>query len=462
MLGKGVHISTFCHLLGAGADLRRWQSHGGASADPCATPRFRPRCDLWRRCRGSTDVAERPALAADVATRWLSSTTARACKGGSINGIEVCAPSDRAGADCGRRREHRAARAAVAVAPAPPGRSPRARAARPCTCRPCRTSRTSSAVVPRWATSAESTPATCSAATRYRRRKSCSAPACAAKVIMVTGAGGSIGSELCRQIVRLSPSRLVLFEMSELALYNIDRELRSLVAHERLTVEIVALLGNAHPQEPRPRGPARLRGADDLSRGVVQARADRRSRTSIEGITQQRVQHVVAARGGRRVRESRRSCCISTDKAVNPTNVMGATKRLRRDRAAGSARARNVHAILHGPLRQRRSSLRVGRPAVPRTDPSWRAGDRHASGSHPLFHDDPGGGRSSCCRPAPWPEAAMCSCWTWASPCASRISHERMIQLDGPHDPGTSSIPMATSRSCTRVCGPRRSCSRSC
>ncbi|HYN73154.1 MAG TPA: polysaccharide biosynthesis protein [Nakamurella sp.] len=67
------------------------------------------------------------------------------------------------------------------------------------------------------------------------------------KNIMVTGAGGSIGSELCRQILRLGPKRLVLFENSELALYNIERELR--LSQPNAPIEIVALLGSAENKD---------------------------------------------------------------------------------------------------------------------------------------------------------------------------------------------------------------------
>jgi FlaA1/EpsC-like NDP-sugar epimerase len=145
------------------------------------------------------------------------------------------------------------------------------------------------------------------------------------RVVMVTGAGGSIGSELCRQIIGLGPKRLVLFEMSELALYNIERELRAFAQQNSLTVELVGLIGNAHH---------RFRLRDILSAYRVQtvyhAAAYKHvpivEQNVIEGIYNNVISTWYAAEAAHDA-EVETFVLVSTDKAVNPTNVMGATKR---------------------------------------------------------------------------------------------------------------------------------------
>jgi FlaA1/EpsC-like NDP-sugar epimerase len=145
------------------------------------------------------------------------------------------------------------------------------------------------------------------------------------KSVLVTGAGGSIGSELCRQVLQHDPTTLVLLEISEAALYNIERELSALIQLRQLEVRLVALIGSAHH---------RLRMRDILQTFAVQtvyhAAAYKHvplvELNMIEGIQNNIVSTWYSA-------ETAAECgvetfvLISTDKAVNPSNVMGATKR---------------------------------------------------------------------------------------------------------------------------------------
>ena len=146
------------------------------------------------------------------------------------------------------------------------------------------------------------------------------------KIVMVTGAGGSIGSELCRQISRLRPRRVVLFEMSELALYQIDRELRAIMEREHLGFELVSLLGNAH-HKYRVREILRVYDVQTLYHAAAYKHVPIVEQNVIEGIHNNVISTWYTA-------EAALECgvenfvLVSTDKAVNPTNVMGATKRL--------------------------------------------------------------------------------------------------------------------------------------
>jgi FlaA1/EpsC-like NDP-sugar epimerase len=146
------------------------------------------------------------------------------------------------------------------------------------------------------------------------------------KSVMVTGAGGSIGSELCRQILRVSPTRLVLFEMSELALYNIERELQEIAVHEQLDVEIVPLLGNANESE-RVREVLLAYGVQTVYHAAAYKHVPIVEHNVIRGIHNNVICTWNAAQAALETGVET-FVLISTDKAVNPTNVMGATKRL--------------------------------------------------------------------------------------------------------------------------------------
>ena len=146
------------------------------------------------------------------------------------------------------------------------------------------------------------------------------------KCVLVTGAGGSIGAELCRQILRLSPSRLILFEMSELALYNIQRELEEVAAHERLSAEIVPLLGNAHHRH-RVREILSTFGVQTIYHAAAYKHVPIVEHNVVEGVHNNVISTWYTAEAALETGVET-FVLVSTDKAVNPANVMGATKRL--------------------------------------------------------------------------------------------------------------------------------------
>jgi FlaA1/EpsC-like NDP-sugar epimerase len=146
------------------------------------------------------------------------------------------------------------------------------------------------------------------------------------KSILVTGGGGSIGSEICRQVLELMPRRLVLLEVSELALYEIERELRSLNARLGNRVELIAMLGNAHHKH-RVREILTTFGIQTVYHAAAYKHVPIVEHNMIEGMHNNIFATYNAAEAAMECRVET-FVLISTDKAVNPTNVMGCTKRV--------------------------------------------------------------------------------------------------------------------------------------
>lgn len=146
------------------------------------------------------------------------------------------------------------------------------------------------------------------------------------KAICVTGAGGSIGSELCRQIIRLNPRKLVLFELSEFCLYQIERELSELQKHENLSIPLIALLGSVQDQS-RLEATLIEHEIDTLYHAAAYKHVPLVEFNPIEGIQNNAIGTWCAASAAYNAKISH-FVLISTDKAVRPTNVMGASKRM--------------------------------------------------------------------------------------------------------------------------------------
>ncbi|QLI80500.1 polysaccharide biosynthesis protein [Chitinibacter fontanus] len=148
----------------------------------------------------------------------------------------------------------------------------------------------------------------------------------AGKVVMVTGAGGSIGSELCRQIIKNQPTALVLYELSEFALYSIEQELTHIIREHALPIAVHPVLGSVQNG---------MRLTAIMARYQVQtvyhAAAYKHVPLVEFNITEGILNNAFGTRSAAAAAieagvES--FVLISTDKAVRPTNVMGASKRM--------------------------------------------------------------------------------------------------------------------------------------
>ena len=147
------------------------------------------------------------------------------------------------------------------------------------------------------------------------------------KTVMVTGAGGSIGSELCRQIILNEPNALILFELSECSLYSIHQELLEIVKKNNITnTKIYPVLGNVQDIERVDRVLSHF-NIDTIYHAAAYKHVPLVEYNMIEGIQNNvfgtyNVARCAAEHGVKSF------VLISTDKAVRPTNVMGASKRM--------------------------------------------------------------------------------------------------------------------------------------
>ncbi|MBF0322836.1 MAG: polysaccharide biosynthesis protein [Magnetococcales bacterium] len=145
------------------------------------------------------------------------------------------------------------------------------------------------------------------------------------KSVLVTGAGGSIGSELCRKILQLSPKRLVLVERTEFALYTIEQELRRILEGLPVKFDLIPILGSTEHHK-RMRSVIESFAINTVYHAAAYKHVPIIERNPIEGV-QNNIFGTLNLAEAANLGGVETFVLISTDKAVRPTNVMGATKR---------------------------------------------------------------------------------------------------------------------------------------
>lgn len=146
------------------------------------------------------------------------------------------------------------------------------------------------------------------------------------KTVMVTGAGGSIGSELCRQIVKNKPIKIVLFELSEFALYAIEKELSEYCTSNNLSIEVLPILGSIQ-NKTLVESTFSTFNVQTVYHAAAYKHVPLVEHNVVEGVRNNiyGTYNVATAAINAKVDTF---VLISTDKAVRPTNIMGTTKRM--------------------------------------------------------------------------------------------------------------------------------------
>ena len=146
------------------------------------------------------------------------------------------------------------------------------------------------------------------------------------KTVLVTGGGGSIGSELCRQIITAQPNVLIVYEQSEYALYSIEQELSKCIFEQGLSIQLVPLLGSIG-NELRVQALFKLYKPHTVYHAAAYKHVPIVELNIFEGIRNNVLGTKVVAEAAH-LNGCDHFVLVSTDKAVRPTNVMGATKRM--------------------------------------------------------------------------------------------------------------------------------------
>lgn len=146
------------------------------------------------------------------------------------------------------------------------------------------------------------------------------------KVVMVTGAGGSIGSELCRQIIIEKPQLLVLFDVSEFSLYSIENDIAAICRNHKIDSEFVALLGSVQNESRLVQVMTNFQ-VNTVYHAAAYKHVPLVENNVIEGVRNNIFGTLFCAKAAIKSGVEK-FVLISTDKAVRPTNTMGATKRM--------------------------------------------------------------------------------------------------------------------------------------